>query len=105
MKKLHLLSLCLLNYEMEIKNTTCLLPRLHMKRLCPDSRCPQMFSCVCVLCFFAFLGPHLWHLEVPRLGVESELQLPQQCRIFNPLSEARDGTHILMGDYVQPLTH
>ena len=23
-----------------------------------------------------FLGPHLWHLEIPRLGVESELQLP-----------------------------
>ena len=31
--------------------------------------------------FFLFggggsLGPHLWHMEVPRLGVESELQLP-----------------------------
>ena len=25
--------------------------------------------------FFVFLGPHLWHMEVPRLGVESELQL------------------------------
>ena len=56
-------------------------------------------------------------MEVPRLGVESELQLlatatasatqdpshvcdlhhsSQQCRILNPLSEARDGTHILM---------
>ena len=23
-----------------------------------------------------FLGPHLWHMEVPRLGMESELQLP-----------------------------
>ena len=23
-----------------------------------------------------FLGPHLWHMEVPSLGVESELQLP-----------------------------
>ena len=23
--------------------------------------------------FFVFLGPHLWHMEVPRLGVESEL--------------------------------
>ena len=59
----------------------------------------------------SFLGPHLWHVEVPRLGVQSELQLPayttdtarwdlslvfdlhhsslQRC-IFNPLSEARD---------------
>ena len=25
--------------------------------------------------FLAFLGPHLWHTEVPGLGVESELQL------------------------------
>ena len=26
--------------------------------------------------FFPFLGPHLWHVEVPRPGVQSELQLP-----------------------------
>ena len=25
--------------------------------------------------FFSFLGPHLWHVEFPRLGVESELHL------------------------------
>ena len=25
---------------------------------------------------FCFLGPFLWHMEVPNLGVESELQLP-----------------------------
>ena len=25
--------------------------------------------------FFLFLGPHLWHMEVPRWGVKSELQL------------------------------
>ena len=25
--------------------------------------------------YFVFLGPHPWHMEVPRLGVESELQL------------------------------
>ena len=30
--------------------------------------------------FFSFLGPHLQHMEVPRLGVESETQ-PQQRRI------------------------
>ena len=23
--------------------------------------------------FLVFLGPHLWHMEVPRLGAESEL--------------------------------
>ena len=27
--------------------------------------------------FFVFLGPNPRHMEVPRLGVESELQLPQ----------------------------
>ena len=64
--------------------------------------------------FFFFLGPPLRHMEVPRLGVESELQLPatatatatpdlshvcdphhssQQHQAPNPLSEARDGTH------------
>ena len=31
-----------------------------------------MYVCMYVFCF---LGPHLWHMEVPRLGVESELQL------------------------------
>ena len=25
---------------------------------------------------FCFLGPHPWHVEVPRLGVKLELQLP-----------------------------
>ena len=29
-----------------------------------------------VFCLFVSLGPHLRHMEVPRLGVESELQLP-----------------------------
>ena len=30
-----------------------------------------------VFCFFVcvFLGPHLWHMEVPRLGIKLELQL------------------------------
>ena len=61
--------------------------------------------------FFNFLGPHLQHMEVTRLGVELEPQLPAyatataiwdlsriyslhhclwQCQIPNPLSEAGD---------------
>ena len=62
--------------------------------------------------FFRFLGPHLWHMEVPKLRTESKLQLlaysttatdtqdpshiwnlhnsSQQCQILNPLSDARD---------------
>ena len=65
----------------------------------------------------SFLGLHLQHMEVPRLGVELELQLlayptvtatwdpsrvcdlyhgSQQCWIPRPLSEARGRTRILM---------
>ena len=71
-----------------------------------------------ILFYFSlfFLGLHLWHMEVPRLGVELEPQLLayptatampdlshiyklcstlQQCQILNPLSKARDQTCIL----------
>ena len=67
--------------------------------------------------FICFLGPHLRHIEVPRLGVKSEQQLPayatdtatqdlshicdlhhssQQRQILNPLCKARDRTCNLM---------
>ena len=67
--------------------------------------------------FFVSLGPHLLHMEVPRLGVESELQPPvytaatatwdpshvcdlyhssRQHQILNPLSKGRDQTLVLM---------
>ena len=63
--------------------------------------------------FFFFLRSHLWHMEVSRLGVEMELQptatvtqdlsrafclpySPQQQRILNPISKARDRTCIFM---------
>ena len=69
------------------------------------------------LFFFFFLCSYLWYMEVPRLRVKSELQLQahttatavldprcicnlscslQPCRIFNPLIQARNWTHILM---------
>ena len=68
--------------------------------------------------FFCFLGLHPWHMEVSRLGVESELELPdyatatasqdlscvcdlhhnsQQSQIPYPLREVRYRTHILLG--------
>ena len=79
-------------------------------------------------CLFVFLGPHPRHTEIPRRGVQSKLMLPaytratatrdlshicdlhhsaQQCRILNPLSEARDQTSVLMGaGWVRsPLSH
>ena len=41
---------------------------------------PDMNPCVygqpVVFVFVCFLGPYPWHMEVARLGVESELQLP-----------------------------
>ena len=66
---------------------------------------------------FVFLGPHPWHMEVPKLEVKSELQLPAYAtatatldpsRVYNlhrrspqhwipnPLSKARDRTCVLM---------
>ena len=71
----------------------------------------SLFVCFC------FLELHLQHMEVPRLGIKLELQLPayttatatwnpshvcklrhssQQHQILNLLSEARDQTHILL---------
>ena len=67
--------------------------------------------------FLVFFWPSPRHIEVPKLGVELELQPPayiratatpdpsrlcdlhyssRQCQIFNPLSEARDRTHNLV---------
>ena len=69
------------------------------------------------LFYFFFLRSHLWHMEIPSLGIELEPQLPAyvmatamldlshtfdlhhsswQCRNLNPLSRARNRTRILM---------
>ena len=77
----------------------------------------DMKVCVVVVVVVFFLWPHLQHVKVPRLEVESELQLlacttatampvlghacdlhcsSWQHWILNPLSRAKDGTHILM---------
>ena len=58
--------------------------------------CPSPPHCVLPApCFLVFLWPHVQLMEVPGPGVKLELQLwstpqPQQHRILNPLSEARD---------------
>ena len=70
-----------------------------------------------LFCFiFCFLGAHLWHMEAPWLGValdscqhtpqtyqcqiratsETYYHSSQQCRILNPLREAKDWTYVLM---------
>ena len=74
------------------------------------------WECKTTLTFLFFLWLYPWHSEVPRLGAELELWLPAytiamgipdlscicglfcslwQCQILNPLSEARDQSHIL----------
>ena len=68
--------------------------------------------------FLLFIGLHLWHMEVPRLGVKSEPQLTAcvtatatqdlsflcnlhhgswQHWILNPLSKTRGWPHVFMG--------
>ena len=92
--------------------------------LCQQNHFYSLLLVVSLLCFyyvptffffFFFWEPYLWHMEVPRLGVISELQLPayttatikwdpsgvydlyhrsQQCRICNPLSGAIDSSWV-----------
>ena len=40
--------------------------------------------------FVCFLGLHLWHMEVPRLGVRSELQLP----VYSPDTAPGDSSWV-----------
>ena len=83
--------------------------------LSPSLYCNSLSLPSTLIFFFSLycLGSPLWHMEVLRLGVESELQLPayatatatpdlsciwelhyssQPCRILNALSEVRDQT-------------
>ena len=78
--------------------------------MCPEDNLQRLYF---LLFVFLFLGLHLQHMEVPRLGVESELQLlayttaiatwnlssiqdphwsSRQCWIPDPLNEGRDRT-------------
>ena len=95
--------------------------------ICPSKTCTQIFISnsifslflfVFFVCLFVgFLGPCPQHMEVPRLWVKLELQLPAytsarampdlncichlhhsspQHWIFKPLSRARDQTHVFI---------
>ena len=49
----------------------------HRKSAChPVKQMSSLLGCFKKIFFLCFLGPHPQHMEVPRLGVESELQLP-----------------------------
>ena len=87
-----------------------------VKSYVPMSELGKSYS-LYLFIYFCLLGPHLQYMEVPRLGVKSELQLPahttataawdpsrvcdlhhssRQRQILNPLSEARDWTRVLI---------
>ena len=125
-----LLWLCLCQFNLQIQPETLREPRKRFsspKNACDKVKCCFVNSHFCYLCvceeghdgflFFDFLGPHLQHMEVCRLGVQSELQLPayttvcsnarsKPClwpipqlmavQIPDPLSDAGDWTLILM---------
>ena len=40
-----------------------------------DNKVYNLIRFVCLFCPLSFLGLYPWHIEFPRLGVESELQL------------------------------
>ena len=60
---------------------------------------------IIIIIIICFLGPHSHHMEVPRLGVESELQLPAYatatamtdpshiCDLHHSHSNAKSLTH------------
>ena len=50
------------------------------------------FFCFVLFCF-SFLGPHLSHMEVSRLGVQSELQLLAYATATSDLSQVCDPHH------------
>ena len=97
----------------------CLLdPSAMALKFCDSKSCSPERVLFCLLFFKkCFLEPHLWHMEVPRVWVESELRFPAYARItatqdpshvcdlhhssrqhwiLNPLSEAQDRTRNLM---------
>ena len=53
--------------------------RMYILLLLVGTFCTQLLSPSGLICSFFllgfFLGPHPWHVEIPRLGVRSELQL------------------------------
>ena len=88
----------------------------------PEANCYNFGACLYlflfyfILFYFCFLGLHLQHMKFPRVGAESEVQLPayttateiqdlscirnlhrslRQRQILNPLNKARNRTCIL----------
>ena len=74
-------------------------------RVVPMDHCfIHIITTLCIIIFFFLyiLGPHPWHMEVPRLGVQSVWPLPepQQCQIW-----AASATYTTAHGHARSLTH
>ena len=110
-------------WENYIRNISFLSFRMRMWKIrdrgpwpvCLSFTSPLYLFVSLFISLFCFSGPHLRHMEVPRLGVKSELQLPDcttattmkdpsrvcdlhhsslQSRILNPLAEQSQGSNL-----------
>ena len=68
----------------------CLLGHLTLLSLCNIPLCLSLVI-VFAFFFFFFLQPHLWHMEVPGLGVELELHTAGLCHTH---SNTRSKLHL-----------
>ena len=60
---------------------------------------PNVLTSFNLLYYLIFLGPHLWRMEVSRLGVKLELQLPA----YTAVTATWDLSHICNLDLVAML--
>ena len=58
-----------------------------------------------LLLLFWFSGPHQRHVEVPRLGVKSELQMPAYTQPQQRQIQALSATYTTTHDHAGSLTH
>ena len=61
----------------------------HLYKLYKKSHRDYGGNCFCFVlflfvCLFCFLGPHLWHMEIPRLEVESAPDGRQLAATLDP---------------------
>ena len=59
----------------------------------------------CIYLFIFLLGLHLWHMEVPSLGVESELQLRPMPQLQQQRAQVTSVTYTEAYSNVGSLTY
>ena len=73
----------------------------------PKQELQNDFFCTCQPppFFFYFLGLHMWHMEVPRLGVKSELSCHPTPQPQQPGIQGESSTYTTAHDNAGRLTH